>query len=281
MRNKEKEIVCLNGKFLLQEEAKVSAISPGFLYGWGLFETMRAYNGKIVYLDAHLKRIKEGSLAIAIKFNYSLSKLTHLIEETIRINGFKDTYIRVTLWKDVLDTGLLILVKKYQPYPVQKYKKGFSVTISSLSQNEYSFLAKIKTTNRLLYELSLNEASAKGLDEALILNSRGYVCEAARSNIFLVKDSKLFSPSLDCGCLDGVTRNVVFALAKVHRIKAYEGKFTIQDLLGSDEAFLTNSLMGVMPLAFAQGKQIGKGVKYFKLAKFFIEKYRHLLKDGT
>lgn len=271
----------MNDKFMPAEDARVSVSSPGFFYGWGLFETMRSYNGKIVYLDAHLQRLEEGCLKIGIELKHSAANLKQLVKKAVRINGFKDAYVKLILWKDAPNTGLLILAKNYQPPPLQNYKEGFSAAVSSLRQAESLGLARIKTISRLLYELSLKEADSQGFDEALILNNRGYICEATRSSIFLVKNSELFTPSLDCGCLGGITRKVIFDFAKVHKIKAYECNLTIRDLFEADEAFLTNSLMGVMPLVSVEKQQIGKGAKYFKLTKFFMEKYKYLLKNGT
>lgn len=271
------EIVFFNGKFISRQEAKVSVLTPGFLYGWGVFETMRADNKKIVYFDAHLKRIKNSCRLINIRFPYGLNKFKKIIAEAVKICQEKDAYLRLSLWKSEKTTDILISVKKYQPYPAGKYKKGFSAYISSFRQNENSFLAKIKTANYLFYQLAYQEAKKKCFDEAIILNQRGYLCEGSRSNIFLVKDNSLCAPALECGCLDGITRKVIIDLAKKDKIKFYAGKFTIQDLYEADEAFLTNSLMGVMPLASVDNKLIGRG-KWGKITRLFMHKYNLLLK---
>jgi len=131
-----------------------------------------------------------------------------------------------------------------------------------------------------LYQLSLGQAQDKGFDEALILNSRGFIAEAARSNIFLVKGDALFTPTLSCGCLAGITRKVVFDLAKRNNIKIYEGRFILKDLYEADEAFLTNSLMGVMPLVAVEKHLIKKGLRG-KITGYFIKKYNSLLKNGN
>ncbi len=271
------EVVFLNGRFLPIKEAEIPASTNGLLYSWGLFETMRSYNNKIIYFGRHLKRLKGSCVSINLKAPYSLSKLKNIIKKTVKMNGFLDAYVRLTLWRPGQGTGILVIVKKYQPFSAIKYRKGFCAMISRLRQNENSFLARMKTTNYLLYQLSFQEAKNKGFDEAIILNNRGYITEASRSNIFLVKDKEIATPSLECGCLEGITRKAILDLAKRYNIKAYEGNFSIQDLFDADEAFLTNSLMGVMPLASVQRESIGKG-KCKKLTKFFIEKYSSLLK---
>ena len=274
------ETVFLNGRFLATAEARLSALTPGFLLGLGLFESMRSYNGKIVYLDEHLGRIKGSAKLIGIGFPFSFSKLKEIIKKTVQINGFKDTYVRLTLGKAQKGTDILLVAKKYQPYPRQKYKKGFRAAISSLRQGNHSLLACLKTTSRLLYRLSLEEAENKGFDEAIILNNRGYITEATRSNLFLVKDNELFTPSLSCGCLDGITRSIIFDLAKKSNLKIYEGNFTPKDLCAADEAFLTNSLIGVMPLAAVQKQRIGGGGRG-KSTEYLTKKYNSLLKNGT
>jgi branched-chain amino acid aminotransferase group I len=271
------EIIFLNGKFIPPEEAKLPILIPGFLYGWGLFETMRSYRNKIVYFDKHLKRIKSSSKLVGLRIPYSLQKLKKIIRETVSKSGFKDAYVRLTLSKSKKGTDLSVVVKKYTPYPGQKYRQGIRVTISSFRQDEGSFLARLKSANRLLYELSYLEAKKKGFDGSIILNSRGYISEGSRSNIFFVKDNVLFTPCLSCGCLEGITRRVIFDLARKYKIRIYEGRFTLQDLYQADEVFFTNSLAGIMPVKSIDTKLIGKG-KCAKLTKFFIAKYNCLLK---
>ena len=151
------------------------------------------------------------------------------------------------------------------------------LAVSPLRQNEDSFLCRIKTANRLLYELTYIQAKKKGFDGSVILNSSGYIAEGTRSNIFFVKDDALFTPSLSCGCLDGVTRRVVFSLAKKYKIQVYEGNFILRDLLEAEEAFLTNSLVGIMPVASVDNKSIGKA-KCRKLTESLIKRYNCLLR---
>ena len=274
------EIVFLNNKFLPAKEARLSALSVGVLYGFGVFETVRSYNSRIVYFDQHLKRIKNSSHLIAIRFPYTLMKLKQIIRETIKINRVRDAYVRLTLWKSTQQADTLIVVKKYDPFPLQKYKTGFSAGVSSFRQNEFSFFSGIKTTARLLYELSLREAKNKGFDEAIILNYRGYISEATRSNIFFAKKKALFTPKLECGCLDGITRKIVFDFAQDSKIKIYQGNFTTQDLCRAEEAFFTNSLMGIMPLAAVEKQSIAKR-RCGQITSHFIKKYTSLLTHGT
>jgi branched-subunit amino acid aminotransferase/4-amino-4-deoxychorismate lyase len=275
-----KEIVFFNGKFIPQDEARASVFETGFLYGWGLFETMRSYQGGIVYLNEHLKRMQASSKLIKIKFPYPLAKIREAVKKTIKINSLQDAYIRINLWKSGHGSEISIIAKKYESYPSQKYKKGFYCQISQFRNNEGTFLIKIKSNNYLIYQLAYLEAKNKGFDEAILLNNRGFVAEASRSNIFLVKEARLFTPSLECGCLDGITRKVVFDLAKKYNLKIDEGNFTLQDLYNSDEIFLTNSLIGIMPAAAIEEYWARNKSSKDKLTPFLMKEYDRLLRRG-
>lgn len=270
-------IVFLNGKFVPVPEARVSVLDPGFLSGWGVFETMRAYKKRIVYLDAHLERIKGASRCIGLNLTYSRRDLKEIIKTALSKSGFEDAYVRLTFWKANQGRGTSVIVKKYRPFSSQKYQAGIKATISRLRQNENSSLAQVKTTNRLLYELSYQEAKARGFLESIILNRRGYITEGTRSNLFFVKDGAIFTPALSCGCLDGITRRVVFDLAKKYNFKISEGNFTPGNLYAAEEVFFTNSLVGVMPVVAINQQAIGKG-RCGKFSKFFLKKYNCLLK---
>ncbi len=275
--SKTREVVFLNGEFLDVKDAKIPLVSKGFLYGWGLFETMRSYNGKIIYLDEHLERLKSASKLINLKLTYTAAKLKEIIKKTLCLNAFKDACVKLILWKGDSGVEIAILVKRYKAYPEQKYKKGFKAEVSNFIQNENSFISRIKSINRLMLELAEDEARARGFDEALLLNTGGYIAEGARSNIFFVKNKIIFTPSLDCGCLNGVTRKVIFDFAKKERLKIVEGKFVLQDLYNADEAFLTNSLIGIMPLVMVEDYKIVRGTRG-NITGHFMEKYNYLLK---
>ncbi|MCM8757691.1 MAG: aminotransferase class IV, partial [Candidatus Omnitrophica bacterium] len=237
-----KTTIFLDGKFLSLELASISLIEPAFLYGWGLFETMRAYKNRIVYLKAHLKRIKDSAKYLDLKLPYSLNKTEELIFKTVKLNKLKDAYVRLTLFKNLKNrTSIFILAKRYQPYPKNKYLKGFKAClILDLKVNEGCFLTNLKTANYLLYRLAYWKAKKKGYDEALLLNNRGYLAEGSFTNIFFIKRRRLFTPHLKSGCLKGITRQVVIDLAKKNRIDSIEEYFTLQDLFEADEVFLTN-----------------------------------------
>jgi branched-chain amino acid aminotransferase len=275
-----KEIIYLNGEYFTIKEANISVLSPGLLCGMGVFETVRSYNKKIVYLDEHLKRLNNSCKLIGLKLKLSPANLKNVIKKTVEGNCLKDAYVRLTVWKSLSGVDISVIAKKYDVYPSVKYKAGFLAGVSTLRQAEGSLLAKIKTTSRLFYELCLKEARSRGCDEVVIINNSGYITEASRSNIFLVRNNELFTPFLECGCLDGITRRVIIDLAKKYDIGLHEGNFTLQNLYLADEAFLTNSLMGIMPLVMVEQNNIGKG-KRGGLTELLMNKYNSLVKNGS
>lgn len=268
-------IIFLNGKFLPSSEAKLSVFDPGFLYGFGLFETMRSYNKKIVYFDSHLKRIATSCDLIGIQFPYSITKAKAIIQKAVALSGFFDLSIRLTVWKLDAGAGFLIAVKKYEPYARTKYRNGFRACVGGFRQNENSLYARLKTIDRLSYQLVMDEAKNRKFDEAIILNSRGYIAEGTRSNLFCAKDGELFTPALECGCLEGITRKAIIDAAKKNRIQISERKLTLGNVYKMDEAFLTNSLMGIMPLISIENRAIGNG-KHNTLTRFFKSAYDYL-----
>lgn len=274
------ETVFLNGNFLAAKEARLPVASPGFLYGIGLFETMRSYNGNIVYFDEHLIRIKHSCKFVKIHFPHSLITLKKYIRAAVERNGLKDARVRMTLWKKGdKTTNTLIVAGNYNSLLLQKYKAGFSCLLSEARINENNFFVRLKSTNYLLNQLVYRQAKGKGLDEAIMLNSQGDLAEGSRSNIFFVRDNRIFTPALECGCLDGITRKAVFDLAKENGFKLSEGRFSLSNLLSAEEAFLTNSMIGIMPFTRIGKTDIGKGV--FKLTNFLMKRYNLLLLNGT
>lgn len=261
---------------MAQEEAKIPALSPGFLQGFALFETMRSYNGTIVRLGRHLRRMADSAKLLGLEPRYPGSRLRAVIGQAVGLSGSSDARVRIILSKGALGTDTLIIAQKYDPPAALKYRNGFKVCISSLRQDESSFLSGLKTTSRVLYELSFNEARTKGLDEAVILNKSGYVAECSRSNIFFVQDKAIYTPSLVTGCLGGITRSIVFDLSRQHGLKIYEGKFIVQDVSGAQEAFLTNSLMGIMPLVSLEGRAVNGGAAG-AITRSLMKDYRRLL----
>ncbi len=270
--------IYLNGKLVNQEDARVGVFDPGFLYGQAVFETMRAYNRKIFRLDSHIGRLLASAARINITSTVTADVLKEAAARCLKENNLKDAYVRVTLWQaEEQETAMAVFAKSYNFLSEKDYQNGFkSVILQTFRQNEYSPLSGIKSANYLPLLLAYQEAKRRGADEALLLNTQGMLAEASRANIFLVKDNCLLTPSLNCGCLPGITRDTVLGIAGREKIKAIETKITPDDLKRADEAFLTNSLIEAMPLVLVDGKPIHKGTPGI-ITETIHKRYRQLL----
>ncbi len=261
------EIVHLNGSLTPRSQASVSALDYGFLYGYGLFETMRAYGSRVFRLDRHLRRLAHSAEMLGISIQ--TIELEGAVMDTLHANKLSDARIRVTIsigeGAMTPDPGtcekptVLITAADYQPYPQQVYQKGFRAVISSIRRNSQSLLSGLKSTNYLESMLARQEARKVGVDEALCLNEKGSLAEASMSNVFLVADGMLKTPGLESGILPGITREAVLKLAPQLDINTLEQDIRLEELLHADEAFLTNSLIEVMPLTEVDGKAVGNG----------------------
>ena len=265
------ELVYLNGSLIPRSEAKVSAFDHGFLYGYGLFETMRAYNGKIFLLDRHLKRLFESAELLGLDGALAGIDLEQACFDVLKANNFKDARMRLTVTRG--DAGafqgtrqdaaasVLITATAYTPLPAEAYEKGYKALISSFRRDSESLLSGLKSTGYLLSVLAKREAENAGIDEALLLNECGFVAEGSISNVFFVTHSELFTPPVESGILPGITREVVLELATGSKIRATEADIRVDDLPRFDEAFLTNSVLEIMPLVAVRDKA-GKTVNF-------------------
>ncbi len=289
------EMVYLNGALIPRAQAKVSAFDFGFLYGYGLFETMRAYHGKIFRLEQHVKRLLDSAKAIGLDAPLKEFNLNQACIDTLEANGLRDARLRLTVSRGEVDSfpGLnvramptvLVTARSYSPLPSEVYHRGYRVCVSSFRRYSHLLLSRLKTTNYLISLLAKAEAEKSGMDEALLLNEDGFITEGSISNVFFVEPTGLVTPSLECGILPGVTREVVLELAKTMKIKAIESEVRLEDLGRFDEAFLTNSVMEVMPLVAVRdidGRMItiGSG-KPGEITRRLMSAYRELVERET
>ena len=261
------EFVYLNGELIPVSQAKISVMDYGFLYGYGLFETMRAYSGKVFRMDDHLERLSLSAEIIGIRVD--IPEIKYAVSETIKANQLSEARVRVTVsigeGEMVPNPGacseptVLVVAGSYHPYPEDVYKRGFRAIISSTRRNSQSGLSRLKSANYLASMLARQEARAAGVDEAICLNEKGLVAEASMSNIFSVTDGMLKTPGEDSGILPGITRNVVLELTGRLNIKVLEQDIKPEEFFQAQEVFLTNSLMEIMPLVELDGKQIESG----------------------
>ena len=261
--------VWINGRFFGAGSAKVSVFDRGFLYGDGLFETMRAYNGRILKLGGHLSRLFGSAKIMMMNIPYSKKNLERAVYKTLKSNRLKEAYIRLTVTRGegaftlkggrISKPNIVIAVKEFTPYPERSYSCGISAGISDITKDEHSPLSKIKTLNFLDCILARMRARSDGFDEAILENSKGCVAEAATSNIFLVKEGRLATPSLDSGILPGITRAAVIRIAGRLGIDVAERAVYRNELTGADEVFLTNTLAEIMPVVKIDHMPIGGG----------------------
>ena len=249
--------VWLNGEFVTRETATVSAFDRSFLYGDGLFETIRAYGAVPFKLAEHLGRLGASAEALGIVAPHGLADaVAGLIEK----NGLSDAYVRITVSRGIHAGALasdepvaptaLIEAKPLHPYPAELYERGATLTVSSLSHDSASPLRRHKTTSYLASILAKREAKERGADEALLLDPAGDVAEGATSNVFCVRGGELLTPPLDLNILPGITRAAVIGLAREAGVTVREERFGLAALASANEVFLTNSLMEVMPVRF-------------------------------
>lgn len=263
------EKIFLNGSFVNADRAKISVFDRGFLYGDGLFETMRAYWGEVFRLEDHLDRLFRSAKEIELSFSSTRGELKNIIKRILEINSLSEAYIRLTLSRGVSEPGLIsnpksratlvIVARKLKPFSAAEYKRGWKATIVEPRQNQASPVSRLKSLNFLNNILARKEAKAKRVDEGILLNTLGKVTETSTSNIFLVKRGIVITPREESGLLPGITRRVVLELVTSLGLKAYNRRVSLDELMGTEEAFLTNSLIEIMPLVEIDGRQIGKG----------------------
>lgn len=253
--------VYLNGDFVAPERALVAADDEGLLYGRGLFETFRARNGVVYRLDKHLERLAEGAALLGIPVPSPLKELAQAVGELAERCALPDTRVRLTLTAGPArgEPTVLMQARAVVEYPESLYERGMSAVVVSVRRNETSPLARTKSLSYLDNLLARAEARRAGADEALFLNTRGLLAEGSATNLFVVRQGELLTPPIEDGALPGVTRGSVMELALGAGIAVHEASLTLEDLRVADEAFLTNAVMGVMPLVAVDGAPLADG----------------------
>jgi branched-chain amino acid aminotransferase len=255
--------IYINNSLIPESEAKVSVFDHGFLYGDGIYETMRAYEGVVFMLDEHIRRLYRSASLIRLGIPKSTAEIKSAIYKTLKANSLRSAYVRLTVSRGFGKIGLdpalcekptfVVVTNEFKDYPDSFYKKGVKLIISSVKRNlKEAINPQIKSLNFLNNILAKIEAKKKNAYEALMLNSQGYLTEGTICNVFFVLKKRnkavLCTPSLDCGILDGITRNIVLELAKKHGITTKEGRFKKEDIYHASEVFITNSTMEIMPV---------------------------------
>jgi len=263
-------LVYVNGKFIPKEEALISVFDHGYLYGDGIYETLRAYNGRIFLLSKHLTRLKQSADAVALSLPLPIEKIGDALREALTVNKLHEAYLRIQISRGPGDIGLdpalcpaptmVIITKPFKDYPSELYDKGVPVALVRTRRNHPLALdPAIKSTNFLNNILAKIESIKAGAYEGILLNWEGYVAEGTISNIFLVKKGIVTTPSLETGILEGVTRDLVMHLARKARIPVREALIKPKDLADADECFLTNTTVEVLPVTSVNCEAVGNG----------------------
>ena len=264
-------LIYIDGKYYPKSEAKISVYDHGLLYGDGVFEGIRAYNGVVFKLKEHIDRLYKSAHPIFLKIPLTKEQLTEAVLETLRKNKLTNAYIRLVVTRGVGDLGLdprkcpkatIIIITEplLQLHSAEKVENGINTIITWVKRNPVdSQTHEIKSLNYLNSILGKIEANNIGADEAICLDKTGYVCEGVGENIFIVRDGKLLTPPLSSGALDGITRALIIRLAKKLGIEVTEQNITPNELFTADEVFFTGTAAEVAPIREVNKRSIGSG----------------------
>jgi len=262
--------IYIDGKFLPKEEAKISVYDHGFLYGDGVFEGIRAYEGNVFCLDEHIDRLFLSARAIALEPPISKKEFSDIIVETLKRNGLKSGYIRPIVTRGKGDLGLdprkcpkpsvLVIADTLAIYPEEFYKNGLEIAIVATRRNLPTALPpQVKSLNYLNNILARIEVNRMNVGEGVMLNSEGFIAEATADNIFIVRKNVIETPATYHGALPGITRNCVIELARKDGKEVLETALTPYDLYTADECFLTGTAAEVVPVTKIEDRIIGSG----------------------
>jgi branched-chain amino acid aminotransferase len=278
--------VYIDGKFYDEKNAKISVFDHGLLYGDGVFEGIRAYNGRVFKLAEHIERLFYSAKAILLNIPMTAAELAAAVVQACLRNKIRDGYIRLVVTRGAGTLGLnpntckrpsvIIIADKIQLYPAELYKRGLEIITVPTTRNLHSALnPAIKSLNYLNNILAKIEALNGGCEEAILLNSEGFVAECTGDNIFIVKAGQLMTPPLSAGALYGITRGVVMGLAREAGMQVAEPNLTRYDLFNADECFLTGTGAEIIAVVKIDARVIGSG-KPGPVTNGLIEKYHQL-----
>lgn len=276
----------MNGQFVPKSQAAVSVFDHGFLYGDGIFEGIRSYDGNVFCLKEHIQRLYESAKSILLTIPMTQEEMEHAVLQTLVKNGLSSAYIRLIVSRGAGDLGLdpqncsnpnvIIIAEALKLFPQEFYENGLTVVTVPTRRNLPDALnPKIKSLNYLNNILVRMEATRAGVMEALMLNHEGYVCEGSGDNVFIVKNGRLLTPPTYLGALEGITRNIVIELCEKLGLPCKEEPFTRHDVYIADEVFLTGTAAEIIPVVDVDSRVIGEG-KPGPITKRIMEEFRKL-----
>lgn len=277
----------LNGE--IHQDAHISVFDHGFLFGDSVYEVVGTHHGQLCFINEHLRRLRNSARAISLEIPLTDDQMIAEINKTVEAAGNPDSYIRIIVTRGVGEIDIdpetcnnpnvLIFVKPILHYPEDNYKNGINVALVSVKRNPKEALNPgIKTGNYLNNVMAKVEARKAGAADALMLNPTGQLTECTTSNFFFVRDQRLMTPSLNCGILSGITREVVLRLARENGVLVEEGEWPPDVLQNAEEAFITGTVKMVMPVTHLDGRPIGNG-KPGPITKMMMRLYQDVLKS--
>ncbi|AOC55921.1 MULTISPECIES: branched-chain-amino-acid transaminase [Bacillus] len=291
MEDQKEQWIFLNDELVKKEDAKISVYDHGFLYGDGVFEGIRVYNGNIFRMKEHLDRLYDSARSIMLNIPYSLEELTEKMIHTVERNGLKDAYIRLVVSRGAGDLGLdpnncgrantVIIVEPLAIFPKHLYETGIDIVTVPTRRNRPDVLSpKVKSLNYLNNILVRIEAHMAGVSEALMLNDQGYVAEGSADNVFIYKKGKLYTPPGYIGALEGITRNAIMEIAEDLGYEVKEEPFTRHDVYTAEEVFLTGTAAEVIAVVKVDGRTIGEGKPGVHTNKLLEQFRKRVVEEG-
>ena len=282
--------IWLDGNLVDEGEAKISVFDHGLLYGDGVFEGIRFYNGRVFRLEEHIERLFSSAKGIILKMPWTPEEVCEATLATIRANGLQDGYVRLLVTRGVGSLGLspdscptpsiIIIAANIQLYPEADYDQGLKVVTCATRRPTHSSLSpQVKSLNYLNNVMAKVEALRAGAREGLMLNEQGYVAECTGDNVFIVNKGVVYTPPVSDGGLDGITRGVIFELAEKLGVTIREKSMTRFDIVTADECFLTGTAAEVIPAVELDYRAIGDGKPGAVTARF-IEAFRELVRNS-
>ena len=284
--------VYIDGQFVDAEDAKISVFDHGLLYGDGIFEGIRLYEGCVFRLDDHLERLEFSAKAILLNMPWSRQEISDIVCEACRLNGLVDGYIRLVVTRGKGNLGLspkscvvptlVVIADRLSLYPPEYYEEGLKIiTVPTRRVNSAALSPGVKSLNYLNNIMAKMEADRLGYIEALMLNDQGYVAECTGDNVFIVRKGKLLTPPFSAGALKGVTRDVVLEIAESLGVPVIQENLTRYDVWVADECFLSGTAAEVIPVVEVDSRPIGLGKPGEVTARFLAEFRSSVAKEGT
>src|SRR5881296_1639600 len=284
--------IYVDGKFYAEGEAKISVFDHGLLYGDGIFEGIRFYNGRVFRLEEHLARLWDSAHSICLEIPMTMAEMTKALLETIRQNHLRNGYIRLLVTRGIGNLGLnptqckypsvIIIAATIALYHENFYRKGLTiVTCATRRSSPAALNPAVNSLNYLNNVMARIEANLASADEALMLNDAGNIAECTADNVFIIKHGQIFTPPITAGALQGITRSIVFDIAGEFALKVKEADFTRHDIFVADECFLTGTAAEIVPVVKVDGRIIGNG-KPGPITTRIIARFREMTREtGT